>query len=108
MKKLIRSTLLKTSFSCYEQRSRIVCNPKSPCQHAAIIRVKCMMGLLNIYGSSKTWCGEKVSSKKADITNIEPTVFFYPETENSPKLCQILNKGYLMIMDSVFHSCRLF
>lgn len=50
MKKLIGSTLLKTSFSCYEQRSRIVRNPKSPCQHAAIIRVKCMMGLLNIYG----------------------------------------------------------
>lgn len=22
------------------------------------------------------WCGEKLSSKKADITNIEPTIFF--------------------------------
>ena len=28
------------------------------------------------------WCGEKLSSKKADITNIEPTIFFYRGTEN--------------------------
>lgn len=41
-----------------------------------------MMGLLNIYGSSKMWRGGKVSLKKADITNIEPTVFFYRGTDN--------------------------
>ena len=96
MKKLIGNTLLKTSFSCYEQRSRIVGNPKSPCQHAAIIRVKCMMGLLNIYGSSKMWCGEKLSSKKADITNIEPTIFFIiVEQKINPSYVEFSIRGTL-------------
>lgn len=74
--KIDRKYLAKDIFlACYEQRSRIVGNPKSPCRLVAIIRVKCMMGLLNLRAHRIS------SSKKADITNIEPTIF-YRGTEN--------------------------
>ena len=39
------------------------------------------------------WCGEKLSSKKADITNIEPTIFFIVEQKINPSYVEFSIRG---------------
>ena len=41
------------------------------------------------------WCGEKLSSKKADITNIEPTFFFIVEQKINPSYVEFSIRGTL-------------